>query len=81
MLEISKQYLNSQKSYNQLTEKSEKQMAYLLQDTVNFAEGGPYIFSNFQLIGHNFYVFQDIALKFSAFVYHILVLDFTKKFE
>ena len=75
ILNISKQYLDSQKSYNQLTEKSEKQMAYLQQDAVNFGECRLFVSLNFQLIGRNFYVNQDNALNFSAFVYHVLVLN------
>ena len=74
MLKISKQYFDLQKSYDQSTKNSEKQVAYLQQDTVNFAEGRPFVSLNFQLIGHKFYVNQDIALKFSAFVHHISVL-------
>ena len=75
MLKISKQYLDLHKNYDQLTKNSEKQVAYLQQDTVNFAEGRPFVSLNFQLIGHESYVNQDIALKFSAYVYHMSVLN------
>ena len=67
MLKISKQYLDLHQSYDQLTENSEKQMAYLQQDIVNFDEGRPFVSLKFQLFGHNIYVNQDSALKFSVF--------------
>ena len=47
MLKISRQYLDLRKSYDQLTENSVKQMAYLQQDTVNFTEGRPFASQNF----------------------------------
>ena len=75
MLKISRQYLDLHKSYDQLTKNSVKQMAYLQQDTVNFTESRPFVPLNFQLNGHNFYVNQDIALKFSAFVHHMSALN------
>ena len=75
MLKISRQYLDLRKSYDQLTENSEKQMAYLQQDTLNFAEGRPFVSLNFQLIVCNFDANQDISLKFSAFVQHVFVLN------
>ena len=50
MLKISKQYLDLHQSYDQLTENSKKQMAYLQQDTVNFAEGRPFVSLNFQFL-------------------------------
>ena len=80
MLKISNWYLDSHQSYKQLTENSEKQMAYLQQNWVYLAEGRPFVSLNFQLIGHNFYVNQDIALKFSVYVHQRDVLSWQKRF-
>ena len=61
MLKISKQHLDSHKSYNQLAKYSAK-----------LTVSRPFVFMKFQIIGSNFYVNQDIALKFSVFVYQML---------
>ena len=64
MLKISRQYLDLPKSYDHLTENLAQQMAYFQQNWLWPTESRPFVALNFQLIGHNFYVNQDIALKF-----------------
>ena len=75
MLKISRQYLDLRKSYDHLTKNLAQQMAYFQWATVSFAESRPFVALNFQLNGHNFYINQDIALKFSAFVHHMSALN------
>ena len=65
MLKISKQYLDLHQSYDQLTENSKKQMAYLQQDTVNFAEGRPFVSLTFQCASR--YCFEIFSI-FSSYI-------------
>ena len=55
-------------------------MAYLSRDWLFLVKGRPLNKVNFWLIGNNFYKNQDIALKFSAYVYHMSTLDWQKIF-
>ena len=80
MLKISRQYLDLPKSYDHLTENLAQQMAYFQQNWLWPTESRPFVALNFQLNGHNFYVNQDIALKFSAFVHHMSALNWQKNF-
>ena len=55
-------------------------MAYLSRDWLFLMKGRPLNKLNFWLICNNFYINQDIALKFSANVYHMSVLNWQKFF-
>ena len=55
-------------------------MAYLSRDWLFLVKGRPLNKLNFWLIGNNFYKNQDIALKFSAYAYHMSTLDWQKFF-
>ena len=55
-------------------------MAYLSRDWLFLVKGRPLNKVNFWFIGNNFYKNQDIALKFSAYVYHMSTLDWQKFF-
>ena len=79
MLKISEQYLDFYKSYCQLIKNLPYWVAYLSRETVNLVKGRPLITKKNQLIS-NFYINQDIALKFSAYVYHMSTLDWQKFF-
>ena len=81
MLKISRQYLDLRKSYDHLTENLAQQMAYFQQNWLWPTESRPFVPLNFQLNGHNFYIDQDIALKFSAFVHHMFALNWQKNFR
>ena len=80
MLKISRQYLDLCKSYDPLTGNLEQQMAYFQQNWLWPTESRPFVVLKFQLNGHNFYINQDIALKFSAFVHHMSALNWQKNF-
>ena len=80
MLKISEQYLDFCKSYCQLIKNLPYWVAYLSRETVNLVKGRPLITKKNQLISNNFYINQDIALKFSAYVYHMSTLDWQKNF-
>ena len=80
MLKISEQYLDFYKSYCQLIKNLPYWVAYLSQETVNLVKGRPLSTKKICLISNNFYINQDIALKFSACVYHMSVLNWQKNF-
>ena len=56
-------------------------MAYLSRDWLFLVKGRPLNKVNFWFIGNNFYKNQDIALKFSAYVYQMSMLDLQKFFD
>ena len=80
MLIISKEYLDSCKSYCWLMKNFLSSVAYLSRETVNFIKGRPLDNLNFRLISNNFYMNQDIAMKFSTYVYYMSVLNWPKIF-
>ena len=80
MLKISEQYLDFYKSYCKLIKNLAYWVAYLSRETVNLVKGRPLITQKIQLISNNFYINQDIALKFSAYVYHMSALNWQKNF-
>ena len=80
MLKISEQYLDFYKSYCQLIKNLAYWVAYLSRETVNLVKGRPLITKKNQLISNNFYINQDIALKFSAYVYHMSALNWQRNF-
>ena len=81
MLKISEQYFDLCKSYCKLIKNLAYWVAYLSRETVNLVKGRPLITQKIQLISNNFYINQDIALKFSAYVYHMSALNWQKIFD
>ena len=81
MLKISEQYLDFCKSYCQLIKNLLYWVAYLSRETVNLVKGRPLITKKNQLISNNFYINQDIALKFSAYVHHMSGLNWQENFD
>ena len=55
-------------------------MAYLSRDWLFLVKGRPLNKLNFWLICNNFYKNQDIALKFSAYVYNMSALNWQRNF-
>ena len=78
MLKISKRYLDSFLSNGQLSEKLLLPMDPLWTLLVKVSKGGPLVVTFFQLFGHYSNKNQDIFLKFSAFLYHMCVLNWHK---
>ena len=55
-------------------------IGHYLQFCLKVTRSGPFVITNFQWIGHYSDINQDIFLKFSAFVYHISVLNWQQNF-
>ena len=75
MLKISGRYLDSSLSNGQITENLLLPMDPLWTLLVKVSKGGPLVVTFFQLFGHYSNKNQDIFLKFSAFLYHMSVLN------
>ena len=80
MLKISRRYLYSFLNNGQLSEKLLLPMDPLWTLLVKVSKGGPLVVTFFQLFGHYSNKNQDIFLKFSAFLYHMSLLNWHENF-
>ena len=78
MLKISSQYLEWNQNYCHLTEKFWQLPAYIRTKYANSYKRRRAIARIFQLKGNNSKTTQDIDLKFSAYVHHMLGLNWQK---